>query len=523
MRERFNTLAIGVPAQQFLVRCHVSVERQVPVMTEFAVRLLQLTNRMDVDAFRTYFGLRGHEAQDLLDILRGEGLVEETEGTLSLTSYAVARFVGSDDGLPRFTKIAERQSRPIFELLSFSPLPRTSSSNYWDNTLDIDWSASGESFGHTIDNAQEAFHRHFHEIERLDKDDEHKRAFDVYKIDAITAGKRFNVPLPIHFDVDIEGGVEYSLEGLELLPPELKSKVVKLTADRVGKLPQLPDHFSEFVRVFDDEILARYLLNISKASNVATPTADAAQQLESHFNFSEYIHDVHGAKDGLFYDSNHSRALLGALYLEKNQARVIESLAVALRNFKSTGTAETIYPNEMFWVIPDSELWGRTDLIRLTVEGLRKTVETEWGEPVDFVAISSALQTDNQDKLKKRARLLLEAGFTDVLLGPTPSIAGRFELLILPGVYAAAMYHWKVPSSDVVSVPVGFATTEPGKLRKLLIFLQKTCTFKLHRAFYNIEELAGDAKLRIDEALASHFLYLNNFLDISSDSSRELE
>jgi hypothetical protein len=517
MRERFNTVAIGVPAQQFLVRCHVSMERQVPVMTEFAVRLLQLTNRMDVDAFRTYFGLRGHETQDLLDILRGEGLVDEVEGTLSLTSYAVARFVGADDGLPRFTKIAERQSRPIFELLSFSPLPRMSSAIYWDNTLDVDWNASGESFGHTIDNAQEAFHRHFHEIERLDKDDEHRRAFDVYKIDAITAGKRFNVPLPIHFDVDIDGSVEYSLEGLESLPQELKSVVVKLTADRVGKLPQLPDHFSEFVRVFDDELLAQYLFKNTKDFDVTAP------RINGDFNFPEYVHHVHGSKDGMIYDAKQSQALLGALYLEKNQARVLESLALALRNFKDTATAATIYPNEMFWVIPDSELWGRTDLIRSTVEALRKTVAKEWGEPVDLVAVSNASQTDILDKLRKRARLLLEAGFTDVLLGPAPSIAGRFELLILPGVHASAMYHWKVPSSDVVSVPVGFATTQPVKLRKLVVFLQRMCTFKLHRAFYNTEESAGDTKLRIDEASASHFLYLNHFLDASNDARTESE
>lgn len=523
MRERFNTVAIGVPAQQFLVRCHVSVERQVPVMTEFAVRLLQLAVRMDVDAFRMYFGLRGHEAQDLLDILRGEGLVEEAEGTLSLTSYAVARFVGTDDGLPRFTKIAERQSRPIFELLSFSPLPRMSSSNYWDNTLDIDWSASGESFGHTIDNAQEAFHRHFHEIERLDKDEEHKRAFDVYKIDAISAGKRFNVPLPIHFDVDLDGNVDYSLEGLELLPSELKSVVVKLTADRVGKLPHLPNHFLEFVRVFDDEVLAKYHLDIPKNLAVTTPSRFATPWSDSDFNFSEYVRDVHGTKDGLYYDANHSRALLGALYLEKNQSRVLESLAGALRGFKSTGTAETIYPSEMFWVIPDSELWGRTDLIRSTVDALRKTVEKEWGEPIDLVAVSTASQTDNPEKLRKRARLLLEAGFTDVLFGPTPSTAGRFELMILPGVYAVAMYHWKVPSSDVVSVPVGFATTEPGKLRKLLVFLKKMCSMKLHRAFNNTEESAGDTRLRIEEASATHFIYLNHFLDLSNDTHTEPE
>ena len=130
MRERFNTVAVAIPAQQFLVRCHVSIERQVPVMTEFAVRLLHLSGSMEIEAVREYFGLRGKELTDLLDILRGEGLIEESEGKLSLTSYAQARFVGSNDGLLRFTRIAERQSRPVFELLSFSPISRALSPSW---------------------------------------------------------------------------------------------------------------------------------------------------------------------------------------------------------------------------------------------------------------------------------------------------------------------------------------------------------------------------------------------------------
>ncbi len=39
MRERFNTVAVAIPAQLFNVRCHVTIDRQVPVMTDFAVRL----------------------------------------------------------------------------------------------------------------------------------------------------------------------------------------------------------------------------------------------------------------------------------------------------------------------------------------------------------------------------------------------------------------------------------------------------------------------------------------------------
>ena len=124
MLEKFNSVALGVPAQQYYVRCHVSVERQVPVMTDFAVRLIHLAEKIEFEVFREYFGLAGHEANELVEVLKSEGLAQDSDGVLSLTSYALARFVASNDGVPRFTRIVERQSHPIFNLLTFSPLKR---------------------------------------------------------------------------------------------------------------------------------------------------------------------------------------------------------------------------------------------------------------------------------------------------------------------------------------------------------------------------------------------------------------
>ncbi len=108
MRERFNTVAVAIPAQLFNVRCHVSIDRQVPVMTDFAVRLLHLSGPLEVGALREYFGLSASELRNLLELLREEGLVGETNGRISLTSYAESRFAGSSEGMPRFTRIAER-------------------------------------------------------------------------------------------------------------------------------------------------------------------------------------------------------------------------------------------------------------------------------------------------------------------------------------------------------------------------------------------------------------------------------
>lgn len=529
MRERFNTIAVALPAQQFLVRCHVSVERQVPVMTEFAVRLLRLSGPIEVEALAAYFGLDGREVSDLLDLLRVEGLVEQDEGRLVLTSYAEARFGSPDDDLPRFTRIDERQARPVFELLTFAPIPKVMSTTYWDNSLDLGWDPSEDGGTHTIDKAQEAFHRHFKDIERYEHEDERKRAFDVYKIDDITAGRRFNVPLPVHFEVDVDGNVDFDIETqLSVLPEELRSTVFKLTADRIARQPQYPDYFPQFISVFGDEVLARYLKRDLANPGGAKPSPQvlrkdsngqaavtATEHASSHFDFGSYVREVHGSAKGMDYESGKSRALLGALYMEKSRERFLTVLARALKRFKAHGDASKPFPTEAFWVLPESDLWGRTELVRSFIEAIRAVSAKEWGEPVDLVAVCSVGQAEPMERVRRRANLLLDAGFSDILLGPTLPMSERFEVLLLPGVLAAAMYQWKVPSSDVVSVPIGFVTEVDQKLRKLLVFLRKVCDFKLHRAFRGTGEDGQDKKLRVVEASATELVYLDQFLDIA--------
>ena len=527
MRERFNTVAVAIPAQQFLIRCHVSMERQVSVMTEFAIRLLRLTGPLEIEALAAYFGLSGREVGDFLELLRAEGLLEDDNEKLVLTSYANARFGSSDDGLPRFTRIDERQSRPVFELLTFSPIPRAMSGSYWDNTLDLSWEPAGNGSTRTIDEAQEAFHRHFRDIERFDNEDEKKRAFDVYKIDEIVAGRRFNVPLPVHFEVDVEGNVEFDIETqLLALPEELRSRVFKLTADRVARQPQHPDHFPTFVRVFSDEVLAKYLRRDEALSDDARGQPHVVGKTENggvvgattRFDFGSYVREVHGSADGLEYDSGRSRALLGAMYMPKNHERFLAAFIRSLKRFKSTSDTATLFPHEMFWVLPESDLWGRTELVRSFIEAIRSALAKEWGKPVDLIAVCSAGQAESMERLRHRANLLLDAGFSDILLGPTLPTSERFEVLLLPGVSAAALYQWKVPTSDVVSVPIGFYSETDARLRKLLVFLKNVCGLKLHRAFRGSGEDGEDRKLKVVEALPTNFDYLDRFRGMDSAS-----
>jgi hypothetical protein len=212
------------------------------------------------------------------------------------------------------------------------------------------------------------------------------------------------------------------------------------------------------------------------------------------------------------YDDNQSRALLGALYMPKNQGRVVEALATAAERFKKAATADTRFPSEILWVIPDSDLWGRTELVRGFIERLNAAVAKAWGEPIKVLGIAPAPQDEKMERTRRRGNLLLDAGFSEVFLGPSIAMFERFEGLILPGVFGAAMYQWKVPSMDVLSVPVGFSTRSPRSLSRLAALARNAGSGAFHRIRRGSGKDGEDFKLKYVTAAPSDFLHLEAFI-----------
>jgi hypothetical protein len=281
--------------------------------------------------------------------------------------------------------------------------------------------------------------------------------------------------------------------------------LTQLTANRVGKMAAHPDFFHGFAAVFDDSVLNRYMSDNSQANGTLSLTTFSTKK----FHFAKYVREVHAESGGETYDSGKSESLLGALYIKKNLERLLKSLEKSLRSFSNTKASDTPYPSEMFWVVPESELWGRTEMLKDAVSAISKLIEKEWGEPVDIVAVCNAAQTDRRDLLLGKARQLLNAGFQHVLLGPSPAMSERFELLILPGVHVAALYQWKSPASEFLSVPIGFLSANKRKLDKSLVFLRKVCAAKLHRAFLGNSDNGDGSRFMLNDVFASDFLYLD--------------
>jgi hypothetical protein len=214
--------------------------------------------------------------------------------------------------------------------------------------------------------------------------------------------------------------------------------------------------------------------------------------------------------DGANYDGGQSRAVLGALYMPKSEARLLESLRKALSQIKRVGGNASTQAPAALWVIPESELWGRTELVRSLLEALRLAFrEGIAGSPIAIVCVAPCQQDEPRERLYKRGRLLIDAGFSAVTFGPPMPKYESYEALLVPGVFGAAMYQWSVPSAERHSVPLGFVSQSPDKLRKLATFAKSALSSALHMMRRGAGETAEERKLKIEDVRLSDFTFLD--------------
>ncbi|WBM41484.1 hypothetical protein M2J84_15505 [Comamonas aquatica] len=366
------------------------------------------------------------------------------------------------------------------------------SNSFWDNTLDLNWDMDTQASGQTIEKAEAAFHKHFADIERLEYDEPKRRAYSCYKVDDIRARRPFNVPLPVHFEVDVDGNVDFEFDAaLELLPESLRSQIRVLTADRIGSLKVRSIYLRMFVEHYQDDLLSRFLMasQIDDKPTVINVAGRLTIKKDPVIDFRRYVREVHGSANGEVYDNGQSQALLGGLYMPKPQERVLNGLNHALsRNKKAKERTDLVSPPVVFWVIPDSDLWGRTALVRETLDNLRVVLKEGLGKLPDIVCVAPCTQDEHRDHLAKRARLLLAGGFSKVVFATYRTSQESFETLLVPGVYGAAMYHWTVPTADRYNVPLGFCSSSTIKLQKMAVFVRQVLT----SALYSVGRSSGE-------------------------------
>ena len=177
-----------------------------------------------------------------------------------------------------------------------------------------------------------------------------------------------------------------------------------------------------------------------------------------------------------------------------------------------------VQPAAVFWVIPDSDLWGRTSLVRDLINGIRAALKEGLGSELDVVVIAPCRQDENRDRLVKRARHLLDAGFSRVILGPYQPAQECIEVLLVPGIFGAAAYQWGVPNADRYNVPLGFGTQSDAKLRKMAEFIRAVLASSLYGSGRGNGSTPDERRFWFGDAVVSNFTFLDHYATVRQDA-----
>lgn len=440
-----DEITFAIPAQSFAISCAISAEEALPVVTEFALRIAYVCGTLSPAQIQDFFGFSKKETDAVLKSLLDERLLQWNDEHLELTTYALARFQDSSDNLPRFFKIQDWSAEVIFDLISFSPAGRPSRLKRVRSQIELA-TRNLDKQSRTRQYAEQSFQQNFRQICTKEK-------AEIYKISAIDAGERFSIPLPCTFHLDLSGQTSIRRDiddesfGSRL---EISEAITDALANQErGDNERLRD----FIQTFDDPLLQRYV------------TGDA-------FDLRRYAEEVHLTRL-VRPDDDRVTPLLGALYLPRNAALLLERIQAAMaqstarvesepppaEGAESAEVSEATLPTkwEALWWAPQSPLWARTRSARELAQKIDRLLAPQGGE-----RISAGLQVVvPAARRSQRERLAVyQDQFSRLLAADAVLMDGSLELLIVPDALVCAIFHFNL-AHNATAVPIGFVSSVP--------------------------------------------------------------
>jgi hypothetical protein len=181
-----------LPCRRFDISYKVAVLGLATPTLEFLLRLAKAIPGITEDDALSFFGFSRRELEYVIEEATGPGYLDRDDGRLWLTAAGDDLFKESDDG-PVIFSVEGRRGSYGFDLLPMAPERPRQLDNVEmvlpDLQLD-DQTVAGQA-SQTVPNS---FRRYFRELgERKDREQIEKR--DLYSIDSVTPGDRFQVPV----------------------------------------------------------------------------------------------------------------------------------------------------------------------------------------------------------------------------------------------------------------------------------------------------------------------------------------
>ncbi len=440
MTIEFNRITFGLPIETFRIDAYIALDERLPVVTEFVLRLLHICGRVSINAFKDYFGFTDSESLSVIDGLIKQGLIELVEDDIQLSLFAIERFEESGGDYPRFNKVELKHHTLTFDLISFTPLRTINGEFPSDNIIKLD--APEDALGESIERAKSAYRQRYAEVAFL-YDGLREKSFGVHSIEDIESKRRGYLPIPVSFLLDDNIHVERKIteEFERMASPELLQFVNEKITESIPKtISSISPCLEEFIEIFDLKLMGQYLTG-------------------KKFDLAQYIQDIHFLKKHKYPQG--VNAFCGNIYLNENLERISTKLNDRREGRHRYGKLLT----SLVWLTPDNILWGRGDSFSHAIIEISKSIKSDKTDDNLFILTNSERGQEIDVSNRFRVPRLKELHFLRPNINTSTLIkSGRLELMLYPTGFVVALYHFSIPSSNGILIPIGIISSLPKHL-----------------------------------------------------------
>lgn len=440
------TYDLLLPCRRYEITYKVAVLGLTTPTLEFLLRLAKAVPGIGEQEVLSFFGFSRREFEYVLDEAIVPGYLERDEGRLWLTTAGEDLFSHSDDG-PVVFSVEGRRGAYGFDLLAMAP-ERSKFLDRVEMTLpDLRLDDHSESGRASQKRIPDSFRRFFRELGDR-KDREQVKKLDLYSVDSVTPGERFQIPVR-----------------MRLLAQASNPGIAE-----IDFRDWRPDHdLSDRPEV--QRAAGRFLEDLSVSANSVADSAAYQTLVDLAPDFLKEFTTRAGLSVNRYWREAVSRVgelrsdrktipIVGALVNQDNVQRLLRLVEYGLRQAASPPTIILSIP-------PSAPYWGATSVLRDTLAVLRRKLMPEEPSSEESDLRSVCLVAGKPAKYVEQAFDRSEAINA---LGHSASL----EFLIVPNIAVCVVVHAPIGCTSGVAAPLGFASFDADIQRRVQEFILET-------------------------------------------------
>lgn len=443
-RLEVESFGFRIPCRRFSFAINITRDRRLPVVDEFALRILRLLESVSSQRLRAFFGFSPREFEIVISELVRRGHVGIDGDTIKLLPAADELFAVSTDAIPRIIAIEPSNETVWFDLVAKNMLPP-------DKGLSprhlIEVKPDRVARQIPVEYARNAFMQNFSEYIRTVKASAFADQVNLYSVTNVEPrGYGWSVfkaseVLTISSDLKLE--TDYGQIASDRVPRLLPLLDAMSRAKNALSYPQVAAHDV----VFMDEVLGRPDLSV---------WFDRTSPVDLQSWFQNGMAVASAAPD--------TRPIIGAIYLPTN----VELLAAMVEKGNLDAPKSSDPTSGILWARSAGTIWGVTPDIQSALGRLKAARRIAGSSRTGNVAATLLDMHRTAPEAVRSFRGIFDRGVSM----HARNVPRSLDCVIVGGI--AASFTIRVEIGSDKSVPLGYITSN----RQILNRLETACGLK---------------------------------------------